>query len=890
MLIFATLLCRPGNADTTLPVAPIAPLIDASATYRLTNCEAGQTSMTITNPETLTSISSEYSWLRPSIADGKLILDYDENANSGQRMSRVYLARKGFTTSTMTVYQPGTTFNSDLAALIPQAQYVTPSSATASSTINNNYTERGIELTYDGDTSTFYHSGYFTSTDSTSYPVLEYFFDQSFNLGEITYVPLNYSGYAGNGWFGVVEIYTRSASADDYTLALTYDFGMKSTTQTVAIPEAASSDIVAVKFRVTSGKHGKGLPNCWASCAEMKFSTRVIAVNDSRIFADDVYSQLATGVTLADIDAMSNPMLQSLARRLYTQEYSSEGRVATIVPTLSLGEYCNRIKSYGQYDAYQGATGIVVGKGTNIVIVSGIPSSMGTTKMELRSWLPTSDRSESYTIKNGINVIEKTTDWDGLAYISNYNSQANISAGNVSTITVHIVDGAVNGVIRATQTNEQNQAIIDNACHGSIDVVGQRAHAIWQTASMNSYCKGKYVQYVNLLDQLVIWIHRMMGVEKYGLLSNNLTLAYTCNWNYMTQTGTGVAINCAEEYRVCSFDKLSSTDSDAVWGLSHEWGHQHQMDPYFRWSGTWEVTNNMNAWYNLVRMGYAGTVVTDNRSGGITMLVNDNHTKTNSTTRQEAITQAQNGTFDWSPELKAFILSQTDTITRFADDPRHALTPFETTIGHQMGMLFSVFAYFGEQLPDNADGTPYRLNDYDYVEDFAPDLYQAIRTTDATEGSTVEKSAIDKYEMIAHAQNGSNAKYQRLVADYPQSVWVTKGYLNGSNNKGQNLVPFVLNYIRKASRLSGYNLVPFFERWGMLRAIAMRVGDYTSSYYIMPDDMLDEFISDMDDLGLRPVSDELIERISNVPVPQYQRPVFPDDHATTDTEIVSIKK
>jgi hypothetical protein len=144
--------------------------------------------------------------------------------------------------------------------------------------------------------------------------------------------------------------------------------------------------------------------------------------------------------------------------------------------------------------------------------------------------------------------------------------------------------------------------------------------------------------------------------------------------------------------------------------------------------------------------------------------------------------------------------------------------------------------------------------------------------------------------MIAHAQNGSNAKYQRLVAEYPQSVWVTKGYLNGSNNKGQNLVPFVLNYIRKASRLSGYNLVPFFERWGMLRAIAMRVGDYTSSYYIMPDDMLDEFISDMDNLGLRPVSDELIERISNVPVPQYQRPVFPDDHATTDTEIVSIKK
>ena len=49
---------------------------------------------------------------------------------------------------------------------------------------------------------------------------------------------------------------------------------------------------------------------------------------------------------------------------------------------------------------------------------------------------------------------------------------------------------------------------------------------------------------------------------------------------------------------------LINRDDDAIWGLSHEWGHQHQLHPYFCWTGTTEVTNNVNSYYNVMKMGY----------------------------------------------------------------------------------------------------------------------------------------------------------------------------------------------------------------------------------------------------------------------------------------------
>ena len=72
----------------------------------------------------------------------------------------------------------------------------------------------------------------------------------------------------------------------------------------------------------------------------------------------------------------------------------------------------------------------------------------------------------------------------------------------------------------------------------------------------------------------------------------------------MFQGGRGVSFHVDREHRIMDCYNLIHSDNDAIWGLSHEWGHLHQMTPYFNWAGMGEVTNNMKSYYNIMRMGF----------------------------------------------------------------------------------------------------------------------------------------------------------------------------------------------------------------------------------------------------------------------------------------------
>ena len=105
--------------------------------------------------------------------------------------------------------------------------------------------------------------------------------------------------------------------------------------------------------------------------------------------------------------------------------------------------------------------------------------------------------------------------------------------------------------------------------------------------------------------------------------------------------------------------------------------------------------------------------------------------------------------------------------------------------------------------------------------------------------------------------------YQRLSNAYPGSCWVKRGYLSKNNiNRYDNGVPFILNFIRKCSRLTGKNLFPYFERWGFLRTVALQIGDYGTYYQLMTPEMYVEFKADMQQL----VTDGVLEDIDDATV------------------------
>jgi len=156
------------------------------------------------------------------------------------------------------------------------------------------------------------------------------------------------------------------------------------------------------------------------------------------------------------------------------------------------------------------------------------------------------------------------------------------------------------------------------------------------------------------------------------------------------------------------------------------------------------------------------------------------------------------------------------------------------------------------------------------------DLYQSLRNTPKTDTP-------DKYELLARAQDGESGAYEKFIAAYPESVWTTQGYITASSNRYQNTLPFIYNYMVKASKLCGYNLYPYFEKWGFFRNIAIHIGDYADYYYVMMDDMFDEIESDMealtDDEGnkLKTMDDDLIETISTADIPHFSTPDIPND-------------
>ena len=138
---------------------------------------------------------------------------------------------------------------------------------------------------------------------------------------------------------------------------------------------------------------------------------------------------------------------------------------------------------------------------------------------------------------------------------------------------------------------------------------------------------------------------------------------------------------------------------------------------------------------------------------------------------------------------------------------------------------------------------------------------------------------MDKYELLCFAQIGDNAKWTEFKQSYPQSVWTKNSYVTPSAGWYANSVPAILNWIRKVSRLTGYNMVPYFEKWGFIRPIAMRVGDYGNKWYLMSEDMLSEFKEDMDALvdsgELKVMPEGMLEDITNYGDKYFTRPTFP---------------
>lgn len=794
-----------------------------------------------------------------------------------------------------------------------------PKVKVASATATSAQGGAGIEKSYDGDMNTIWHSNW-SNSGADYFPITATY--NFTNVDRIDYVVYYPRTSGSNGNFKEVEVWYKLSGQADYTKYGDYNFKGTGAPSTVSFKGGLVKP-VSVRFVVKSGAgDGQG----FATCSEMEFYKKMESSDnpDLAVFGDDVCSVLREGVTQTEIDKMSNLFYKLLAQQLFDGSYQKAYRIGEYECILSPNSLSAEWNTPGKlYDQLQGVTGINIAKGKHIVLVSGVPEDISLS-FKVVAWfsqelndkgIGAGPRETVFALRNGINIINYDNDFDGLAYIAYF---ADKDPQKYANIKVHIVNGEINGYLSPDKTNEEMEQILANAKNRCIDLVGERVHSIWQAKGMRNYCKASdgvskgYRQYLNVLDTLVAWEHRLLGFEKYNRIPKNRTMAYVNYTYYMFQGGYGVSFMYDQEPRVLNCKTLMYNDDDAIWGLSHEWGHQHQMQPYFCWTGLSESSNNMNSCYNVLQMGYKGAhgariqnawtgaynhffndatgsskevyvycglnngnykkkVVNGedvyekvNNGEGDYMLTTKGGTGHGNISSQRALAYANINAFSWCKELQDSITKNRLSIyiPSKAADKERSLSTSEVGVEENTAPFFMLYCYF------SANGVP----------DFQQDLYEALRQNDQAEGSSIEKQGgVDKYELLASAQNNNkNGKYEVFKQQYPQSCWVTHNYVTPNSGWTQNSVPFIFNYIRKASRLSGYNLFPFFDEFGFMKQIILVVDDYGTKYYAMTKEMKEEFKKDMESLNLKELTPELIEKIAHSPIPTFNTPVIPN--------------
>ena len=637
--------------------------------------------------------------------------------------------------------------------------------------------DSGVEATIDGNLSTNWHTAYYPEHRKVTPETpaeLVYEFDGKERIDRMVYVPRQV-GYNGN--VTQAEVYVKTAEDGGEHCIGHFDWLPDSEEKTIHFPDGLRP--LSVKVRVLSGVGELG------SCAEMKFMQDDHSPLSSSLFADDLLTKLKDHVTNQDIERERVPIFRELAKQLLDGTYSTAYRVATYECYDSPLWLAEQWKTPGKcYDILQGVTGILMEPGSHLVMVSGLGGQQKASLKVVAWYTGSTGRNfdggdpyiQTFSLKNGANIIEYDSSWSGLAYISYFSDG---HANECPPVSVHFVGGTVNGYLSPDMTNEQIHQMTAAARSRFIDLVSQKVHTVWTSAGMHEFCKaddGKslgYRQYMDILDTLMTWEQRLVGFEKYNRIPRNRTLLYV-NFTYgslFQRDGLGISSHVDNESSLLNCRSLIYDESETIWGLSHEWGHQHQVSPYFCWGGMTEVTNNINAYFNVMHMGYRYDQMDANKRRGLENAV------------------------------RHYIDESTDDCILQSEDLFERLSPF-----------LQLYKYF-----TNEGGKP----------DYWPELYEALRNSDVQPDST-------------------------------------------------NVVPYILNFIRQSSIVSGYDLTPYFEHFGILRIRDFAIEDYGQYHYHLTQEQLDSFRHSMRTLirkkKLKPMPVGMTERIAHSPDIEYKRP------------------
>ncbi len=496
------------------------------------------------------------------VADGVLL---SFSRNDGEERTANLSIESNSETKTIALTQLATPFTAIASGQITvQSAYASSSESSRENT--------PITNALDGNTSTYYHS---TWSSSTTFPVtLTFNFAEPQHLDRILILP------RGNGT-GVFKSITVSTSTNGTTYSEngSANYENDDAQKTYSLGSGGVDNVKSVRISVTAGYQS------YISAAEIQFMDDSGSSSGGfELFADDLYTVLRTDVTQADIDAVENPLAKQLAQDIFDGTYSTAYRVGTYEAYRPIVNLQAELKTSAYYDSHENPTGIYFAAGEKAAIVA---SGIGSSSVQLEVYNLALDgigADSKYTLHDGLNVINTTN--RGTSYVLYYRTDYATS----EPVKLHFLYGTQNGYFNLdTDDNVHWKKLLAEAKAEVMDIITPRVHVVAPLYALKAQCPARGVELAQKLDSVVWREWELMGLFRHNRApKNHQFVRPVVSGLFANSEGS----NCAWG----SFGGWVTPINLESWGLAHELGHNNQLAA-FRWVGMTEVTNNIySAW------------------------------------------------------------------------------------------------------------------------------------------------------------------------------------------------------------------------------------------------------------------------------------------------------
>ena len=346
-------------------------------------------------------------------------------------------------------------------------------------------------------------------------------------------------------------------------------------------------------------------------------------------------------------------------------------------------------------------------------------------------------------------------------------------------VKVHFVNAPVQGYWdQETMTNTDWKNLLKGrASNDSTILITRSRHAqlAYPVCSWLKHCPTNVDSVMTLYEQ-VQWAERdMLGLEKYGRQVKNRQLFYATNYGFMAAGGDGAYCH------IGSLGGIMTPDSKNFdfWGVGHEWGHNNQVTAGFKWPGCGETTNNIPAsWAQLHFSGNKNWMRLEDENSGI-----DSYSGMRGGRMQTYFEEGIRKGIAW----------------QLQDGPDyHGTKPSEKSVtgydadGKNIGTVTTTsrnYDHFVKLVPF------WQLNLWGTMAGKSPDIIPMV-----IEGIRTDANYTSKY-----------------------------------NTSGKQQV----NWMKLACDSTGLNLLPFFEKAGMLKPVNAYIEDYTPGWLVISTQMID---------------------------------------------------